>query len=246
MNADEVKEFMRFKRWNQKNAAAYDAYRRLSRRDGWKRFLAKSLAPAPAGARVLEVGSGTGFITSILAELGYRVEGIDLSEEMLARARTNLDREGFSSRVNLSQGDAEDLDFPDNHFDAVVSRWVLWTLPRPDVAIGEMSRVLKPGGTAALVDGGRLKPSAFGRLRSDLTNWVMTGRRPGWQGQGYKEIEAQLPHYNPDQAAGAFRDSGLEIREVQEKIERFTDGRIYFWLTGGAWTSYFVKAVKPA
>ncbi|MFH1137303.1 MAG: class I SAM-dependent methyltransferase [Pseudomonadota bacterium] len=246
MEPDQIKDFMRSTRWNRNNAVAYDAYRRLSRRDGWKRFLARTLAPTPPGAKVLEVGSGTGFITSILAELGFLVEGLDLSEDMLAMARNNLEREGLASRVSLAQGDAEALAFSDNQFDIVVSRWVLWTLPRPAVALAEMARILKPGGTAVLIDGRRLKPGAFGLFRSNLLNWALTGRRPGWEGPEYAKVQDALPHFTPDRTAAAFRANGLEIKEVREGLESETDGGFYSWLSGGAWSSYVVKAVKPA
>jgi ubiquinone/menaquinone biosynthesis C-methylase UbiE len=246
MKPKEVKDFMRQDRWNESNASAYDAYRRLSRRDGWKRFLAKALAKVPAGTRVLEVGSGTGFITSILVELGFEVEGIDLSEAMLTVARANLEKESLAQKVRLSQGDAESLAYPDNHFQAVVSRWVLWTLPRPAEAIGEMARVLKPGGTVLLVDGSRLKPGAFGQMRSSLVNWILTGRRPGWRGPDYKKVEPFLPHFNPDQTAAAFQANGLNVLDVWQALENETDGKVYAWLMGGTWSSYCVKAAKPS
>jgi ubiquinone/menaquinone biosynthesis C-methylase UbiE len=246
MKPDEVKDFMRFNRWNQSNAIAYDAFRRISRRQGWKRFLAEALSQVPAGARVLEVGSGTGFITSILVELGFRVEGIDLSEAMLAVARANIEKEGFGKRVHLSQGDAESLSFPDNHFEVVVSRWVLWTLPRPAEAIREMARVLTPGGTVVLVDGSRHKPGAFGQMRSNLVNWILTGRRPGWHGPNYEKVQRFLPHFNPDQTAAAFQANGLNVLDVHQELENETDGKVYAWLMGGTWSSYCVKAAKPS
>jgi ubiquinone/menaquinone biosynthesis C-methylase UbiE len=246
MKPEEVKDFMRQDRWNQSNAIAYDAYRRLSRREGWKRFLDKALSQVSAGTTVLEVGSGTGFMTSILVELGFRVEGIDLSEAMLAVARANLEKEGFGEKVHLSQGDAESLTYPDNHFEVVISRWVLWTLPRPAEAIREMARVLKPGGTVVLIDGSRHKPGPFGQMRSNLVNWILTGRRPGWRGPNYKAVERSLPHFNPDQTAGAFQANGLDVLDVREALENETDGKVYAWLMGGAWSSYYVKAAKPS
>jgi len=246
MNPEEVKHFMRFNRWNRSNAVAYDAYRRLSRREGWKRLLARSLKGIPAGAAILEVGSGTGFITAILAELGFSVQGIDLSEEMLAVATANLQKDGWAAKVNLSLGDAESLNFDDHCFDAVVSRWVLWTLPRPQVAICEMARVLKPGGSVVLIDGSRLTPGAFGRIRANLLNWILTGRPPGWRGPDYAKVQDALPHFTPDQTAASMQANGLDVRVVEQDLESKTDGKLYFWLMGGTWSSYFVKGVKPA
>ena len=246
MEPNDVKNFMRSQRWNRDNARAYHAYRRVARRAGWLRFLASTLVHLPQGAMVLEVGAGTGFITGILSELGFQVEGLDLSEEMLAVARTNLSQAGLDQTVHLSPGDAEDLAFPDAHFEAVVSRWVLWTLPRPETALAEMTRVVRPGGSVVLVDGKQLTPGAMARIRSDLVNFLLTGRRPGWRGQDYAEVDHHLPRLTMEKTAKAFESLGLEVIETRSGLDREINGWFYHWLSGGGWSSYLVRAIKPA
>jgi SAM-dependent methyltransferase len=100
-----------------------------------------------AGATVLDVACGTGVVALTAARLGARVTGIDLTPELVARAKEH------AALANLEaifeQGDAEALPLPDASFDVVVSQFGHIFAPRPDVAIKEMLRVLKPGGTIA-------------------------------------------------------------------------------------------------
>ncbi|MCK4734622.1 MAG: class I SAM-dependent methyltransferase, partial [Methanophagales archaeon] len=84
-------------------------------------------------------------------ELGHDVTGVDLSEEMLKKARENAAR--FDLPVDFRQGDAENLSFEDESFDADVNRAVLWTILNPEKAIAEWWRVLKPDGKLVIIDG---------------------------------------------------------------------------------------------
>ena len=101
--------------------------------------------------RILDIGTGPGIVAFLLTELGHDVTGVDLSEEMLRNARENVAR--FNLPVEFRQGDAENLPFEDESFDAVVNRYVLWTLPNPEKAIAEWIRMLKPNGKVVIVDG---------------------------------------------------------------------------------------------
>ncbi len=101
--------------------------------------------PVPESGRALDLGTGAGFFSFILSELGWSVTAVDYSEEMLEKARGNASALGFSD-IEYRQMDAQNLSFPDGAFDAVVSRNVTWTLPNPAKAYGEMVRVLRPGG----------------------------------------------------------------------------------------------------
>jgi SAM-dependent methyltransferase len=99
------------------------------------------------GMRVLDVGCGTGVVAITAARLGAVVHAIDLTPVLLERAREN----GRLAQVDVDwlEGDAESLPFPDVHFDAVLSHFGHIFAPRPEVAIAEMLRVLKPGGAIA-------------------------------------------------------------------------------------------------
>ncbi len=109
----------------------------------WLREIEAHL-PVGQPLHILDVGTGTGFFAVLLAEIGHRVEGIDLTPAMLEEARNlavqrNLD-------ITFRQMDAQNLDYNDASFDVVISRNLTWTLPNPERAYAEWFRVLKGGG----------------------------------------------------------------------------------------------------
>lgn len=103
-----------------------------------------AFAGVTAGERVLDVGTGTGVVAITAARAGAQVSGLDLTPELLQQATLDADIAGVS--VAWQQGDAEDLPYPDATFDVVISQFGHMFAPRPDVAMQEMFRVLKPGG----------------------------------------------------------------------------------------------------
>lgn len=100
-----------------------------------------------AGQRVLDVACGTGVVSVTAARLGAHITGLDLTPELLERARENAAIAG--EKIDWHEGDVEKLPFGDALFDVVLSQFGHIFAPRPEVAIGEMLRVLKPGGTIA-------------------------------------------------------------------------------------------------
>lgn len=103
------------------------------------------------GARYWTMAAVPGFFTTLLASMGYQVTAVDYSPKMLEEVRKNLDAENL--KADLKQMDVQNLEFPDNSFDAVVSRNVFWNLEHADKAYEEVSRVLKKGGILILEDG---------------------------------------------------------------------------------------------
>lgn len=97
--------------------------------------------------RVLDVGCGTGVVAISAARLGAKVVGSDLTPALLERAKEHSKLAQLD--IEWKEADAEALPFPDASFDAVVSQFGHMFAPRAEVAIAEMLRVLKPGGTLA-------------------------------------------------------------------------------------------------
>ena len=109
----------------------------------WQKEIQSHL-PEGSGLRILDIGTGTGFFAILMAKLGHRVTGIDLTPAMLTEAHTLADT--LELDVAFQEMDAQQLEFPDECFDVVLSRNLTWTLPEPVKAYQEWYRVLKKGG----------------------------------------------------------------------------------------------------
>lgn len=135
-----------FDRW----AAEYDRSFLSSYIRKVQRRIIKEMAPGE-DAFVLDVGCGTGEGIRYLARRVKRglLGGLDLSPRMIEAARDKLgDRPGIDLRV----GDAEDLPWPNSHFDLAMSTFTIHHFPHPDRALAEIARVLKPKGQLFLAD----------------------------------------------------------------------------------------------
>lgn len=96
---------------------------------------------------VLDVGCGVGATACWLARsIGCRVVGIDISEEMIARAKERAKREGVEDKVEFRRADALKLPFKSNSFDVVIGESVLMFIKNRKKAIREYRRVVKKGG----------------------------------------------------------------------------------------------------
>ncbi len=100
---------------------------------------------------LLDIGTGTGRMLEVLAPAVERALGIDTSREMLAVARVNLERAGLKNGA-VRLADMYQLPLPDASFDAAVIHQVLHYADRPDAAIAEAARVLRPQGILVIVD----------------------------------------------------------------------------------------------
>jgi ubiquinone/menaquinone biosynthesis C-methylase UbiE len=97
-------------------------------------------------ARVLEIGCGAGFLTIELGRRGLQVHAVDSAQAMIELTERHVDESGLMCTVNLEKGDANSLDFEDESFDLVVAIGVVPWLTQPELAMREMTRVLRPGG----------------------------------------------------------------------------------------------------
>jgi len=137
----------------------------------------RSVLPSPP-ARVLDVGTGTGFVARIAAELGHQVTAIDLSEAMLDASSVR----DSALVIAFAVGDAVDPDYPAKSFDVVINRSLLWTLREPERAFANWYGLLIPGGRVVAIYG-------------------LTGSPPAAQRAGHAEPTLFERHYTPETRA---------------------------------------------
>ena len=115
----------------------------------WIKVLSSYIPPGKQ--KVLDIGTGPGFMASIAARMGHEVTGIDFSEAMFKRAGENAAVLGLS--IDFILADAGNLPFEENSFDVILSRNVLWNILEPGKALLQWKRVLKPSGHLIYFDG---------------------------------------------------------------------------------------------
>ena len=135
-------------------AAAFDnepdhGLRDPALRAAWRGLLQEALPPPPAA--VLDIGCGTGSLSILLAELGHRVTGLDLSPAMLAHARAKAQRAGQA--IAFLAGDASAPPLAARRFEVIICRHLLWALPDPAAVLARWSTLLADHGRLLLIEG---------------------------------------------------------------------------------------------
>lgn len=191
----------------------------------WRRALVDEVAPA-AGQRILDVATGTGMVAAeLLGRADCLVVGIDQSKEMLAAARARFANDG--ARIELVEGQAEELPFAEQSFDALTVTYLLRYVDDPPATVRELARVVRPGGRVATLEFGvpprRVPREAWrfytavglptlGRIAS--REWAEVGRFLGPSIRGFYE------KHPLERIVGYWEDAGL--REV--KVRRMSLG----------------------
>jgi demethylmenaquinone methyltransferase / 2-methoxy-6-polyprenyl-1,4-benzoquinol methylase len=197
----------------------YDRYARLlsfGQDPRWRRFLV-SRVEVGSSARVLDVATGTGAVAlELVRQHGCSVVGVDRSPEMLAVARGRVAARGLEAKVELHAGRAEALTFPDGSFDALTVTYLLRYVDDPAATIQELARVVRPGGTMAMLDFGVPQARVWRALWELYVRIVLpfAGRllSPGWHevgrflGQSIRGLDARLPL---DRQLELWSESGL-------------------------------------
>lgn len=149
----------------------------------------------PTGLRVADIGTGTGILALELAQLGLEVVAIDHSSRMLEAARAKFDQAGVGG-VELRHGEASALPLEDGDVDAAFAHMVIQYLPSPAEAIGEMARVVKPGGRVVIVD-----------FVAHEHEWMRQELGVHWLG------------FEPKLVKGWFEEAGLEAVHIETRDE---------------------------
>ncbi|HSU05968.1 MAG TPA: class I SAM-dependent methyltransferase [Acetobacteraceae bacterium] len=142
------------------------------------------------GRVVLEVGVGTGLALPRYRS-DKRITGIDLSAEMLDRARRRVAELGLANVESLREMDAEATDFPDGAFDIAVAMFVASVVPHPRRLLAEMRRVVRPGGHILFVN--------HFAARSGPRWWVEWAMAPASRALGWHPDFAMESLFAPDE-----------------------------------------------
>ena len=150
----------------QGEAAHYEWVARHLMRRPYRRIAADATAALPAGASVLDVGTGPGLLLVELARMrpDLRITGVDLATDMVETARRNLS--SFGDRTTAVVGDVSDLPLEDDTFDLVMSTLSLHHWGDPSAGGAELTRVLRAGGQIRIYD---LRSAPFAALCAGAT-----------------------------------------------------------------------------
>ena len=110
----------------------------------------KAVQIVPPGGRILDAGCGTGSLLVKLALRGYEVYGMDISEDSVRRTEECLRSLMPEAESVVKQGSAEQIDYPDGGFDAVIATEILEHVEKDHLAVREFYRLLKPGGVCII------------------------------------------------------------------------------------------------
>lgn len=187
-------------------------------------------------ARVLDVATGTGAVAEeIVRQYGCHVTGIDQSPHMLAEARRRVDEKGLGDRIDLREGEAERLPYPDDEFDAVTFTYLLRYVDDPAAVLRELVRVAHPRGVVASLEFGvpprRPAYLAWRLYTVALLPLMGYGMSRGW-GRAMRFLARNIPEFYSRYPLGdvvkLYRDAGLD----DVRVRRLTFGAcVVIWGT---------------
>ena len=199
---------------------------------------------------ILDCGTGTGSVASMLTRSGYRrIIGIDINCDMLAVAQYKLAK----TSVIFLRGDVLNLPIASESLDAVVSKWILWVMPRPEKIVAEMARVTKPGGRVIAIESANHQQKEKEPLLRHILSMPLRKGHHLLQSVRYRlplnrteefwrDTENRLPLYSLDKYVEVFRQQGLES-VTRTEVEEF--GTLRAKLFFGGFKFSFICGIKP-
>ncbi len=228
-----------------------------SEREAWHRLIVKHLGPGE-GRRALDLASGTGVISHLMDDLGFKVTGLDWAEPMLERARAKANSRGRT--ISFHMADVENTMEPDRAYDVIVTRHLVWTLVDPEKAFAEWIRVLKPGGTLLIVDGDFVSASFAGRLVRRVMKLLERAgllKADPMHAPGMAEIHTSIlsrvyfsKGARADRIAALLKNAGFEDVRIDEDLRDVHRAQARHWnylkaLSRGLQHRYAISACKP-
>jgi demethylmenaquinone methyltransferase/2-methoxy-6-polyprenyl-1,4-benzoquinol methylase len=203
----------------------------------WREFLVSRMA-LRQGNLVLDVCTGTAGVAMEIADHhDGRIVGLDVSHSMLQAGLRAVEKKSLDGRVQLIQGRAEHLPFPDETFDTVVFTYLLRYVQDPDATIRELSRVLKPSGELFSLEFDIPKAlwmRALWELHNRVIMPVMTlSVSRGWHRMGCflgPSISGFCKQYPVDRLAAIWRENGIPLVQTRRLLHGVA---VLMWGTKG-------------
>jgi 2-polyprenyl-6-hydroxyphenyl methylase / 3-demethylubiquinone-9 3-methyltransferase len=198
---------------------------------------------SPSTAHVLDVGCGAGFLSNDLARQGFEVTGLDASENSLAVARHH----DATGKVRYQLGDAYQLPYADESFEAVCAMDFLEHIEKPERVIAEIGRVLKPGGLFF-----------FHTFNRNLMAWLIVIKGVEWVVKNTpRDLHILKLFIKPEELKTMCEHSGLRMESLQGLVPKIqqralwrmilrgvVDDEFEFHFTKSTLTGYAGFAVK--
>lgn len=191
----------------------------------WKRFTI-DCSGVRKGQKVLDLAGGTGDLTAkfsrIVGEAGQVVLA-DINDSMLKVGRDKLRNKGLGSNIAYVQANAEELPFPDNHFDLITIAFGLRNVTDKDKALASMQRVLKPGGRLLVLEFSQPQHEIMNKLYDFYSFNILpkVGRLVANDSDSYQYLaESIRMHPDQDTLKAMMEQAGLE----QVEYFNLTDG----------------------
>ncbi len=220
---DDIREY-----WSER-AQTYDAspghgIAKHTEIEAWSRLISRHLGDG-AGKKALDLACGTGVMTMLMHGLGFNVTGLDFTEPMMARAHRKAD--DAKASIRFLTRDAEETMEPDDTYDVIIARHLVWTLTDPEKAFADWLRTLKPGGRLLIIDGDFVRKHWLERLLP-LLDRVFGKQQDGHslltpeQWQHHERIIGQVHFKNgirAEEATKLFECAGFDGLRIDTGLE---------------------------
>ena len=184
----------------------------------WRRKTARALDLGP-GARVLDLATGTADLALVIARQHRDAEvvGIDPSAKMLDVGRRKVADAGLDARIELGQGDAQDLDAEDDSFDGVCIAFGIRNVPDRAAALAEMVRVTRPGGRIAILELSEPRQGIMGSLARFYVHVFIPRMGALLSGsREYRYLQRSIAAFPPaEEFAAMMKDAGIDMLRTE-------------------------------
>jgi ubiquinone/menaquinone biosynthesis C-methylase UbiE len=198
--------------------AQYDKGARLYMLPEYRYFTWKIRRRGIKSGRALDIGTGSGRLAIELAQNrggNFEITGLDISENMLKKARGNAGQAGLSDKIKFVLANADNLPFPDGYFDLVISYASLHHWFRPELVFKEAQRVVRKGGAVIIRDNRRVYGNKFWEAFIWLLRRFMNKRhRENWP-------KAIMASYTIPEVRGILEKAGLKEYRISADFFRF-------------------------